>query len=275
MHQLDLLLFSSSPVLSLSSGIAQIIQLTAYSVTFVISPHTVRKHQLIIQRSTVVIPELKLLGILVIIIGLIFRLKTGPVILVAGIATGLLAGMPITGTEAAPGILDTLGKAFLDGRLISLYLITLPAIGLAERYGLHQAASKLIQKLRLTTIGSLLWIYQFIRVLIGASGLRVSGHAVFGRPLILPMAFGIAPAKYSEEQSEQIKGNLGASENYGNFFGQNLFPASAGCLLVYRVLKDAGLETTPIAIAIDAIPIVVCSLLLSVIQFLHLNRGNR
>ncbi|HNB69498.1 MAG TPA: DUF969 family protein [Acidobacteriota bacterium] len=222
------------------------------------------------------IPELKLLGILIIIIGLIFRLKTGPVILVAGIATGLLAGMPLIGTETTPGIFDTLGKAFLDGRLISLYLITLPAIGLAERYGLHQAASKLIQKLRLTTVGSLLWIYQFIRVLIGASGLRVSGHAVFGRPLILPMAFGIVPpAEYVEEQSEQIKGNLGASENYGNFFGQNLFPASAGCLLVYKVLKDAGLETTPIAIAIDAIPIVVCSLLLSVIQFLHLKHSNR
>ncbi|MBI4751566.1 MAG: DUF969 family protein [Acidobacteria bacterium] len=221
------------------------------------------------------IPELKLLGILIIIIGLIFKLKTGPVVLIAGIATGLLAGMPLIGTEAVPGIFDTLGKAFLDGRLISLYLITLPAIGLAERYGLHQVASNLIKKLRLTAIGSLFWVYQFIRVLIGASGLRVSGHAVFGRPLILPMAFGMTSSDVASQQSEQIKGNLGASENYGNFFGQNLFPASAGCLLVYKVLKDAGLDTTPVAIAIDAIPIVICSLLLSVIQFLHLNRNKR
>lgn len=218
-------------------------------------------------------PGWKLLGILLIIIGLRFRWRTGPVVLAAGILTGLVSGLPLIGeNEHHPGILDLLGKSFVENRLITLYLITLPAVGLAERYGLHGQAAHLIHKLRSATVGRLLWTFQLLRVIIGTLGLRLNGHTVFGRPLILPMATGLSDSTNIQTE-DKIKSGVGASENYGNFFGQNLFPASAGCLLVATILKDAGYPVNPVRLSLLAIPIVLVSLIYSAIQFGYLDRS--
>jgi len=61
---------------------------------------------------------LKLIGIAVVVVGFALRLRVTVVVVVAGIVTALLAGMPPLGTEAAPGILDTLGRSFASQRLI-------------------------------------------------------------------------------------------------------------------------------------------------------------
>lgn len=73
---------------------------------------------------------LKLIGILVIIIGFLFKFDTIAVTLAAAIVTGLVSGMDFF------EILDVLGKAFVDNRLVSLFLLTLPMVGLIERFGL-------------------------------------------------------------------------------------------------------------------------------------------
>src|SRR5262249_58341176 len=95
------------------------------------------------------------------------------------------------------GVINTLGKAFADNRLMTLFIITLPAIGLAERYGLQEQSANLIRKIRAATVGRLQIVYQVFRVLHGLMGIRLNGHPSFVRPLIFPMSAGAAQASGS------------------------------------------------------------------------------
>ena len=71
---------------------------------------------------------IKLIGVLIVIVGFILKLDTLAVVVVAGLATGLVAGMiPMK-------ILATLGTAFLTNRTAPLFLLTLPVIGICELY---------------------------------------------------------------------------------------------------------------------------------------------
>ena len=72
---------------------------------------------------------IKLIGILIIIIGFILKFDTIAIILIAAVVTGLVAGMDIV------EVLSTLGKAFVDQRLVTLFMLTLPMVGLIERFG--------------------------------------------------------------------------------------------------------------------------------------------
>lgn len=126
-----------------------------------------------------------------------------------------------------------LGRGFAANRLMTLFPITLPAIGLA-------------------TVERLPIVYQLFRVLHGMMGIRLNGHPIFVRPLIFPMSAGslMKASAASDEELERIKAASSASENYGNFYGQNLSPVQPGVLLVYgnggyrhshsRVERDAG-----------------------------------
>ena len=100
---------------------------------------------------------IKLIGILIIIIGFILKFDTIAIILIATVVTGLVAGMDIV------EVLSTLGKAFVDQRLVTLFMLTLPMVGLIERFGLKQQASKLISNVKKITTGRLLTLYLIIR----------------------------------------------------------------------------------------------------------------
>ena len=65
-----------------------------------------------------------------------------------------------------------LGRGFAANRLMTLFPITLPAIGLA-------------------TVERLPIVYQLFRVLHGMMGIRLNGHPIFVRPLIFPMSAGL------------------------------------------------------------------------------------
>ena len=100
---------------------------------------------------------IKLIGILIIIIGFILKFDTIAIIVIAAVVTGLVAGMDIV------EVLSTLGKAFVDQRLVTLFMLTLPMVGLIERFGLKQQASKLISNVKKITTGRLLTLYLIIR----------------------------------------------------------------------------------------------------------------
>ena len=76
---------------------------------------------------------IKLIGVLIVVIGFILKLDTLAVVVVAGLATGLVAGM------SPMDILNTLGTAihFITNRTATLFILTLPVIGLCERNGLR------------------------------------------------------------------------------------------------------------------------------------------
>ncbi|MGH9766648.1 MAG: 5-oxoproline transporter, DUF969 family subunit, partial [Blastocatellia bacterium] len=152
---------------------------------------------------------LKLAGVAIVVIGLALRLRTTLVVVVAALVTGIVAGLPLFSHEGffqhlpyltkpgQTGIINTLGRAFADNRLMTLFIITLPAIGLAERYGLQEQAAKLIRRIHAATVGRLQIVYQLFRVLHGWMGIRLNGHPSFVRPLIFPMSVGAAHASGS------------------------------------------------------------------------------
>lgn len=212
---------------------------------------------------------IKLIGILIIVIGFIIKLDTLAVVVIAGIATGLVSGMSFN------DIMKILGEAFVTNRYMSLFIISLPVIGLLERYGLKERAAYLIGKIKTATVGKLTSIYLIIRTISAVFSLRIGGHVQFIRPLILPMAQGAAENRYEDfddEGKEIVKGLEGSVENYGNFFGQNGFVASGGVLLIVGVLKELNYKVEAIDVAKASLPIAVIIMILGTIQCVYYDK---
>ncbi|MEW6212321.1 MAG: DUF969 family protein [Acidobacteriota bacterium] len=241
-------------------------------------------------------PEwLKLIGIAVLVVGLVLKLRTTMVVVIAALITGLLAGLPLFSAEGAfqqslyaakldqEGIINMLGRAFSENRLMTLFILTLPAIGLAEAYGLQEQSARLIRRIKVATVGRLAVVYQLFRILHGILGIRLNGHPSFVRPLVFPMSVGAAEStagvrsadELAEDKIEEIKAANSASENYGNFYGQNLSPVQPGVLLVYSVLIGLGYQVSIWRLVLYTIPIVVSSVILAIIQFYLLDRRYR
>lgn len=208
---------------------------------------------------------IKLIGVLIVVAGISLGYEILSVVLTAGIVTGLVSGMSIA------DILVKLGDAFVTNRYMSLFVLTLPIIGLAERYGLKERASEIIGNIKAATAGRIMMIYEFFRLLAAAFGLRLGGHPTFVRPLVYPMAEGALrkerERELTDEEEEIVKAHSAAAENYGNFFGQNIFLAAGGLLLIQGVLKEAGYEVELLTMAKYAIPVGAFAIFYGFIQF--------
>ena len=213
---------------------------------------------------------MELLGIVIIIIGFALKLDTIAVVVSAGIATGLVAHMNIV------EILNTLGEAFVANRVTCLFMITIPVIGLSERYGLKAKAVMLIKKASSLSAGKLLSGYTLIREVTIGMGVTLGGHPQFVRPLVSPMAEGAAVAKYGEKVEEKdiekIKAYSAASDNIGNFFAQNVFMANAGVLLIASTLEGLGMPVDTMQVAKVAIPVAVIAFVLWLVQNMLLDK---
>lgn len=208
-----------------------------------------------------------LIGVVIVIIGFALKLDTLATVVVAGVVTGILGGMSII------DILSTLGNAFLTNRTATLFILTLPVIGLCERMGLKDKAVDMIKSIKGATTGRLLSIWQVVRTVASAFSLRIGGHPQFIRPLINPMAQAAAIANYGEideKTEDEIKGMASATENYGNFFAQNCFMGSTGTLLIVSTLNEIfstngiDLKVTANQIALQSIPIAIISVIVGV-----------
>ena len=179
-----------------------------------------------------------LIGIVIIVVGFSLKLDVLAVVLTAGIATGLAAKMDIL------SILEIIGKAFVDNRLMSIFLISLPVIAVLERYGLRERSATLISSLKNATAGKILGLYMIIRSVASALSIRIGGHIQFIRPLIFPMAEAAAKSHkqnvLTEKETEDLKSLSAAIENYGNFFAQNIFIGASGLLLIQGTLQESG-----------------------------------
>ncbi len=206
-----------------------------------------------------------LIGVVIIVVGFALKLDVLAVILIAGLATGLAAQMDVM------EIFAVLGRGFVNNRLMTIFFISFPVIAIIERYGLKEQSANLISKIKKASVGKVLMIYTFIRWLAAAFSVRLGGHVQFIRPLILPMALaaGITDknGSLSEDEEDEIKGLAAASENYGNFYGQNIFPAASGVVLIQGTLVTAGYEITLADVATASIPIGIVMLIAAVAQF--------
>ncbi len=205
-------------------------------------------------------------GVIIIIIGFILKVDTLFTVVLAGVVTGAVAGM------SASDVLATLGGAFVDNRYMTIFVLSLPVIGMLEKNGLKQVATENIAKISAATAGRIMSFYLVIRTLCAAGGLRLQGHILFIRPLVLPMADGAAQAEHknlSEKNKEKIKGLAGAAENFGNFFGQDAFVASSGVLLIVATLVEQGVEVTSIQIALWSILIACITVIIGSAYFIY------
>ncbi|MDU4889526.1 MAG: DUF969 domain-containing protein [Clostridium sp.] len=206
---------------------------------------------------------MKLIGILIVIIGFTLKLDTIAVVLSAGVLTGLVAGLDIN------EILTTLGSTFVAQRAITLFILTLPVIGMCERFGLKERAATLIGKAKSLSAGKLLTVYALVRQIAAALSIRMSGHPQFVRPLVNPMAQGAATNSLGEiekKDQDKISAAAAAMDNYGNFFGQNLFMASSGVLLIASTLSEQGYAVEGMDVAMASIPVAVILFIMVIVQ---------
>lgn len=212
---------------------------------------------------------IKLIGILVILVGFLLKLDTIAVVIIAGLVTALVSGISV------PEFLTMLGEAFVNNRLVTLFLLTLPMVGLSERFGLKQQAVILIEKIKGLTPGKFLSLYLFIREVAGFFSIRIQGHTQFIRPIVNPMAQAAAENKFDtidEEDQEKIKARAAANENFGNFFAQNTFVAASGVLLIVGTLKSLGYDVAASAVSQASLPIALIVLVVATMSNLLFDR---
>ncbi|MEV3933358.1 DUF969 domain-containing protein [Streptomyces sp. NPDC053728] len=213
-----------------------------------------------------------LLGVLVVILG--FATRRNPLLVVgaAGIVTGLL------GRLSPQEVLATFGNSFASSRSVTVFVITLPVIGLLERYGLQEQARTLIGKLGKLTTGRFLTLYLLIRQLTASVGLTsLGGPAQSVRPLIAPMAEAAAEAKAGrplpEKLREKVRSHASGADTIGVFFGEDCFIAIGSILLITGFVNstyDQHLE--PLHLAMWAIPSAICAFLIHGARLLNLDR---
>jgi uncharacterized membrane protein len=214
---------------------------------------------------------LPLLGVAVVVVGLVLRLNPLIVVLTAGIVTGLIAHM------SPLAILGAIGQAVTANRLMLLFILVLPVVGVLERHGMRERAETLIRSLQRLTSGGIMFGYLLTRQISAAFGLPLGGHAQFIRPLIAPMAEAAAERDgvNDEALAERVKATAAAAENVGNFFGQMIFIAASGLLLIKGTLDQAGHQVSVEAMALWAIPTAIVAFLISIVRFLKLDRDIR
>lgn len=209
-------------------------------------------------------------GILVVVAGFLLRFNPLLVVAVAGLVTGLAAGLgPVA-------VISAFGEAFNDNRYVSIVWILLPVIGLLERYGLQQRARTLIGALRGATTGRLLVVYLLFRQGTAALGLTsIAGHPQTVRPLVAPMAEAAAERQHGaldERTGETVKSYSAATDNVGLFFGEDIFIAIGSILLMIGFLEQYGIILTPLQLSVWAIPTAIAAFLIHGARLLLLDR---
>lgn len=213
-----------------------------------------------------------LLGVLVVILGFATRRNPSSWWEQAGIVTGLL------GKLSPQEVLAAFGNNFASARSVTVFVITLPVIGLLERYGLQEQARSLIGKLGKLTTGRFLALYLLIRQLTASVGLTsIGGPAQSVRPLIAPMAEAAAEAKAGgplpQRLREKIRSHASGADTVGVFFGEDCFIAIGSILLITGFVNSTyNQHLEPLSLALWAIPSAVCAFVIHGARLLNLDR---
>jgi len=213
-----------------------------------------------------------LIGIAVVIVG--FALKRNPVLVViaAGVASGLAAGMGIG------DLLALLGNAFVNNRSLLLFVLTLPVIGLLERCGLREQAKAWIVGFRNLSLARLLIAYLAGRQVLAMLGLyELGGHAQTVRPLLAPMSEAAAAKDVALDADSRmrVRALAASTDNIGRFFGEDVFLAFGGVLLIQGFYERNGIHLEPFAIAMWSIPTAISAFIIHAVRIVVAQRGLR
>lgn len=205
-----------------------------------------------------------LLGVAVIVVGFALRFNAVPVVVGAALVSGLLAGLPL------PALLALLGESFVSGRMLLLFVLTLPAIGLLERAGLREHAQRWMARLQGMTLARLLIGYLLLRQLLAMLGLTgVAGAAQTVRPLLAPMTEAAAEKilpTLDDTDRDELRAIAAATDNIGRFFGEDVFIALGAVLLIQGFYAQHGIALTPLAIALWALPTAIAAFVIQSVR---------
>jgi uncharacterized membrane protein len=211
-----------------------------------------------------------LIGVVIVVAGFALRLNAVLVVVTAGVATGLAVGLPIE------KILTIIGESFTKQRFLLVLVLTLPVIGLLERNGLREQAHNVVLRLRRLTVGWLLIAYQALRQIAAMFGLtHLGGHPQTVRPLLVPMAEATATkngAMLDDAARERLRALCAATDNVALFFGEDVFFAFGGVLLMQAFLAQNGIVTEPMQIAIWGLPTALCAFAIQSARSLRFDR---
>lgn len=212
-----------------------------------------------------------LLGVAAVILGFVLRLNPVIVVVGAGLISGLAAGMSL------PGLLALLGESFVSNRALLMFAFTLPTIGLLERAGLREHALAWIARMRGVTLPRLLTGYLGVRQGLSMLGLiDIAGHAQTVRPLLAPMAESAAEKSHGaldRVDTQRVHALAAATDNVGRFFGEDVFLAFGGVLLIQGVLAEHGITLEPLQIALWALPTAIAAFVIHAIRIALFQRA--
>jgi len=205
-----------------------------------------------------------LLGVAVIVIGFALRFNAVPVVVCAALASGLLAGLH------PPELLALLGKSFVSSRMLMMFVLTLPAIGLLEHAGLREHAQQWMARLRGMTLARLLIGYLLVREVLAMFGLTgVAGAAQTVRPLLAPMSEAAAEKIHpdlSDAERDEVRAVAAATDNIGRFFGEDVFIALGAVLLIQGFYAQHGIDLSPLSIALWALPTAIVAFVIQSVR---------
>jgi uncharacterized membrane protein len=177
------------------------------------------------------------------------------------------------------GLLDLVGAQFLQTRflVIPIVLVVL-LIGVLEKHGLQERAGDLIRRLTGATAGRVLLAYAAVRQISIALGIVIGSQASMVRPLVAPMAEAAGKAKHpglSAKLLERIRAHAAAVDNVASFFGEDIFVAVAGVLLIKGFMAGLGIQVGLWKTALWGLPTAVAGFLAIVWRTRALDRGLR
>ncbi|MEZ5462140.1 DUF969 domain-containing protein [Dokdonella sp.] len=211
-----------------------------------------------------------LLGVAVVIAGFTMRRNPVLVVVIAGLVSGLAAGISIS------DLLGLLGKTFVDIRVLLLFLLTLPAIGLLEHFGLRERARSWIAGFRGLTLARFQISYLGLRQLLSMIGLNhVAGHAQTVRPLVAPMSEAAAERSLgplTDDERNTVRASAAATDNVGLFFGEDVFMAFGAVLLIQGFYSRNGIELEPLSISLWALPTALAAFIIHSVRVHWLQR---
>ncbi|MGH8030161.1 MAG: DUF969 domain-containing protein [Arenimonas sp.] len=198
-----------------------------------------------------------LLGVAVVVAGFVLRWNPVAVVVAAGLTSGFAAG------KSLAELLALIGESFVSQRALMLVMLTLPVIGVLEWAGLREQARRWISGFQGVTLARLLTGYLGLRQCLGMIGLTsIGGHAQTVRPLVAPMSEAAVEKSIgviTSAQRQKVLALAAATDNVGLFFGEDVFIAFGGVLLIQGFLVENGMTFQPLQIAIWALPTAIAA----------------
>ena len=212
-----------------------------------------------------------LLGVAVVVIGFVLKRNPVLVVVIAGVVSGIAAGLPID------DLLAMLGTSFVNNRALLLLVMTLPVIGVLERAGLRERAREWIIGFRGLTLTRFLASYLALRQILSMLGLNnVAGHPQTVRPLVAPMSEAAAERSagaLSDAERDEVRAMAAATANVGLFFGEDIFLAFGAVLLIQAFYAQHGIALEPLQIALWALPTAVAAFVIHVLRLYRFQRS--